>query len=75
MSSSITADSTLKTVTARDEARIVPRALNADALTLPAYCFAEIVEFALHHIVDRLARRVDIVPHLLYHVIDRNPID
>jgi len=75
MSSSKTADSTLAAETARDEARDIPRALNADALTLPAYCFAEIVELVLHDIVDGFARGVDVVAHLIDHVIDRYSVD
>src|SRR6478672_554548 len=75
MSSSRTADSTLAAETARDEARDIPRALNADALTLPAYCFAEIVELVLHHIVDGFARGIHVVAHLIDHVIDRYSVD
>jgi len=47
----MTADSTLKTVTARGKARIVTGALNADPLTLTADGFAKIVELASYHVV------------------------
>src|SRR4051812_4866002 len=61
--------------TARVCARDMCRDLDPDALALAANSFAEIVKLVLHDIVDCIARRVDVLAHLLDHVVYRYPID
>ena len=60
---------------ARDEARDIPGALNADALTLAADCFAEIVELVFHYIIDRFASGIDVIAYLFDDVVNRYAID
>ena len=59
---------------ARDSARHSPR-LDPDPLALTANRLPEIVELVLHDVVDRIARRVHVLAHLLDDIVDRNAID
>ena len=61
--------------TARGEARVILPRLNPDPLTLPANRFPEIVQLIFHHVVDRIARGVHVVAHLLDYIVDRQAID
>src|SRR5882762_6866976 len=70
-----TASATRPAVTARGDARVTPGDLNADALALTADRFPKIVELVLHDVVDRVARGVNVLAHLVDHVIDRDPVD
>ena len=63
-----TTSATLPAVSARECTR-TRRLLNADALTLSAYSFAEIAELVLYDIVDRFARGVDVITHLLDNIV------
>src|SRR5258706_3121521 len=74
-SASSTATATRAAGTARDDARTIPVDLDSDALTLPPDCFSEIVQLVLHDIVDCVARGVDVIAHLLDHIVDWNPVD
>ena len=60
---------------ARDNARDIPRALDADALTLTAYCFPKIGQLVFHHVVDCLASGIDVVTDLLHDIVDRNAVN
>src|SRR2546423_1488525 len=60
---------------ARDEARGIACALDPDALTLPTDCFAEVVQFVLHRIIDRVLRAVDVFTHLFDDLVKWNAID
>lgn len=74
-SSSNAASKTLPAETARGEARDIPRALDADALTLTANCFPEIVQLVFHDVVDCIASGVHIVADLLYNVVNRDAVN
>src|SRR6202163_1553568 len=74
-SASSTATATRAADTARDDPRTIPLDLDSDALTLPPDCFSEIVQLVLYDIVDRAACGVDVIAHLLDHVVDWNPVD
>src|SRR5450759_5730888 len=74
-SASSTATATRAAETARGDARTIPSDLDPDALTLPPDCFSEIVQLVLDDVVDRVACGIDVVTHLLDHVIDWNPVD
>src|SRR5450759_4894446 len=74
-SASSTASAIRPAETARGEARTIPSDLDPDALTLPPDCFSEIVQLVLHDVVDRVARGIDVITHLLNHVVDGNPVD
>lgn len=60
---------------ARDQARDIPSVLNADALTLPPYGFAKIVELVFHYIIDRFASGIDVIAYLFDDVVNRYAID
>ena len=75
ITSSNAASNTVPTEAARDAARDIPRALDADALTLPAYCFPEIGQLFFHYVVDRVPRGVDVFADLFHHVVDGNAVD
>src|SRR6185436_2468240 len=64
-SSSNTASRTLPTEAAREVARDIPGALNADALTLAADCFPKIGQLVFHYVVNRFARRIDVIAYLV----------
>jgi hypothetical protein len=55
-------------------ADLIPCGLDADALTLPPDCFAEIVQLVLHDVVDRAPRGIDVIAHLFNHFVDGNPV-
>src|SRR5258705_2625391 len=74
-SASNTARAMAPAETARGEARVTVARLNPDPLALPANRFSQIVQLVLHDVVDRVASGVDIVPHLFYDLVDRDPID
>src|SRR6188508_744797 len=63
-----TTSATLPADAARECAR-TRRLLNADALTLGAYSFAEIGQLVLYDIVDRFTRGVDVITHLLDDIV------
>jgi len=73
-SASSTATATRAAGTARDDPRTIPLDLDSDALTLPPDCFSEIVQLVLYDIVDRAACGVDVIAHLLDHVVDWNAV-
>src|SRR3954468_22458336 len=75
ITSSNAASNALPTEAARDEARDIPRALNADALTLPAYRFPEICQLFFDYVVDRITRSVDVIAHLVDDLVDGNAVD
>src|SRR6478609_6310778 len=75
ISASTTAIPTRHAETARGDARTIDGDLDPDALTLPTDRFAQIVQLVLHDVVDGAAGAVDVVAHLLDHVVDRNAID
>src|SRR6267154_4924734 len=53
---------------------LIPCVLDADALALPPDCFAKIVQLVLHDVIDRAARGIDVIAHLLNNVVDGNPV-
>jgi len=61
--------------TARDVARDIPRALDADPLTLTPYRFPKIVQLVFHYVADCLASGIDIIAHLLDRIVDRNAVE
>jgi hypothetical protein len=61
--------------TARDNARDIPSVLNADALTLPAYCFPKIVQLVFHYVADCFARGIDVLTHLIHRLVDWDAVD
>ena len=49
--------------------------LDPDALPLAADSLPQVVQLVLHDVVNRIPRGVDIVAHLLHHVVDGNTLD
>src|SRR5258705_11775238 len=47
-----------------------PGLLDPDALSLAAHRFAQIRHLFAHHVVDRLARGIDVIPNGIHDVID-----
>jgi len=65
---SISASSTASAILPAETAR-------GDALTLPTDRFPEIVQLVLDDVVDCVLRRIDVIAHLIDHVVDGNAIN
>src|ERR1700694_2533028 len=75
ISASRTASASQPADTTRGVKRRIAPALDPDALTLPANGLSKISQLVLHDIVDRVARGIDVLAHLLDNVVNGNAVD